>query len=107
MATTFYHLYEIAKCSKRGSRAGSLSFLANLCNFSQVQRRLNQSDTRKRHTKTFRPIRKAIDGGSVPLPIEKLEKLPSDARQQSRLSKASFRIYNGESYKQDTNINSS
>ena len=26
-----------------------------------------QSDTRKRHTKAFRPVRKVIEGGSVPL----------------------------------------
>ena len=34
---------------------------------------------------------------------EKLEKLPSNARRQRRLSKVSFRIYNEESYRQDTN----
>ena len=34
---------------------------------------------------------------------EKLEKLPCNARQQRRDSKVSFRIYNGESYRQDTN----
>ena len=33
----------------------------------------------------------------------KLEKLPSNARRQRRLSKVSFRIYNEESYRQDTN----
>ena len=54
-----------------------------------------KSDTRERHTKTFRPIRKVTEGGSVPL--------PSDARQQSRLGKVSIRIYSGESYTQDTN----
>ena len=36
--------------------------------FDRYRARLNQYDTRKRHTKTFRPIGKDIEGGGVPLP---------------------------------------
>ena len=36
--------------------------------FDRYRARLNQYDTRKRHTKTFRPIGKDTEGGGVPLP---------------------------------------